>query len=253
MPRLVKLFVNGVRKTLKFICKIMPYTVKGKCVYKKEDGSKVGCTKGDVNKYLGALHANANEATEKPSIFEETIYRLPNIEELNEVNDFNLTSEELINGLSYTIVGRGIMDSVKKDRIIESISKLIELYPENQNYKLALENAKKIKTKFMTPLIKNKLKGGKADKLTLQDIANKFKVPISKIQNQMKKGLGVEMEHTNDREKATEIVMDHLSEFPDYYDRLTKMEKQAEKEINENTKSLIKNRLRESLNKKLLI
>lgn len=136
----------------------MPYTVKGKCVYKRESGEKVGCTKGSVNKYLAALHANANESTEKPSIFEETIYRLPNIEELNEVNDFDLTSEELIRGLSYTIVGRGIMDSVKKDRIIESISKLIELYPNNQNYKLALENARGIKTKFMTPLIKSRLR-----------------------------------------------------------------------------------------------
>ena len=136
----------------------MPYTVKGKCVYKKEDGSKVGCTKGSIEKYLGALHANANESTEKPSIFEETIYRLPNIEELNEVNDFDLTSEELIRGLSYTIVGRGIMDSVKKDRIIESITKLIELYPENPNYKLALENARGIKTRFMTPLIKSRLR-----------------------------------------------------------------------------------------------
>jgi hypothetical protein len=143
----------------------MPYKVKGKCVYKKEDGSKVGCTKGNVNKYLAALHANANES-------------------INEIN---------------------------------------------------------------------KLVGGKADKLTIQDIANKFKVPVSKIENQMKKGLGVEMEHTNDREKATEIVMDHLSEFPDYYDRLIKMEKQADKEINENTKTLIKNRLRESLNKRLVI
>lgn len=39
----------------------MPYFTKGKCVYKKEDGSKVGCTKGSVKKYLAALHANANE------------------------------------------------------------------------------------------------------------------------------------------------------------------------------------------------
>jgi cytochrome P450 len=129
----------------------MPYTVKGKCVYKKEDGSKVGCTKGSVNKYLGALHANANE---------------------------------------------------------------------------------------------NKLVGGKADNLTLQDIANKFDVPLSDIQNQMKKGLGVEMEHTNDREKATEIVMDHLTEFPDYYDRLIKMEKEP---TTEDTKSLIKRLIRENL------
>ena len=95
---------------------------------------------------------------ENPSIFEETIYRLPTTEELNEVNNFNLTSEQIIQGLSYTIVGRGIMDSVKKDRIIESISKLIELYLNNQNYKLALENAREIKTKFMTPLIKSRVR-----------------------------------------------------------------------------------------------
>jgi|TARA_R110000824_G_scaffold212843_2_gene399154 hypothetical protein len=36
----------------------MPYTVKGKCVYKKNSGEKVGCTDGDVDKYLAALHAN---------------------------------------------------------------------------------------------------------------------------------------------------------------------------------------------------
>lgn len=94
----------------------------------------------------------------------------------------------------------------------------------------------------------NKLKGGKADKLTINDIAKKFKVPTSKIKNQITKGIKVEMEHTNDKEKAIEIVMDHLTEFPDYYDRLIKMEKQADKEINENTKSLIKRLIRENLN-----
>lgn len=40
----------------------MPYKVKGKCVYKKEDNSKVGCTKGSVDKYLAALHANVDES-----------------------------------------------------------------------------------------------------------------------------------------------------------------------------------------------
>ncbi len=45
----------------------MPYEIKGKCVYKKDGGAKVGCTKGDVNKYLAALHANADESTDKSS------------------------------------------------------------------------------------------------------------------------------------------------------------------------------------------
>ena len=43
----------------------MPYKVKGKCVYKKDTGKKVGCTKGSVKKYLAALHANANEGLNK--------------------------------------------------------------------------------------------------------------------------------------------------------------------------------------------
>lgn len=44
----------------------MPYKVKGKCIYKKKSdgslGKKVGCTKGSVDKYLSALHANVNES-----------------------------------------------------------------------------------------------------------------------------------------------------------------------------------------------
>lgn len=40
----------------------MPYKAKGKCVYKKDTGKKVGCTKGSVKKYLAALHANVPDA-----------------------------------------------------------------------------------------------------------------------------------------------------------------------------------------------
>ena len=39
----------------------MPYTVKDKCVYKKDTGKRVGCTKGSVKKYLRALHANVED------------------------------------------------------------------------------------------------------------------------------------------------------------------------------------------------
>ncbi len=40
----------------------VPYKVKGKCVYKKDTGKKVGCTDGPIEDYLAALHANANES-----------------------------------------------------------------------------------------------------------------------------------------------------------------------------------------------
>lgn len=145
----------------------MPYKVKGQCVYKKDSGTKVGCTKGDVDKYLAALHTNVDES----------------MENINE---------------------------------------------------------------------SNKLKGGKADKLKPENIAKKFKLTLSKIQAQIRKGKKVESEHTDDEEKQLEIASDHLTEFPDYYDRIEKMEKEAkkhwaDKKTTNESKKFIKKLLRENL------
>jgi len=41
-------------------------------------------------------------------------------------------------------------------------------------------------------------------------------------------GQKIEFEHTCDPEKATRIAMDHLTESPDYYKELVKMEKKLE-------------------------
>ena len=144
----------------------MPYKTKGKCVYKKDSGEKVGCTKGKVSKYLTALHANV----------------------------------------------------------------------KNEN-------------------MDNKLKGGKADNLTAKKIAKKFDVDVKDVKKQIEYGTCVECEHTDDKEKAKEIATDHVSEFPDYYNRLDKMEKQAKKiwgkkEKTNESKSLVKKLLRENLENK---
>jgi len=40
----------------------MPYSIRGKCIYKKDTGKKVGCTKGNVQRYLRALYANVPDA-----------------------------------------------------------------------------------------------------------------------------------------------------------------------------------------------
>ena len=42
-------------------------------------------------------------------------------------------------------------------------------------------------------------------------------------------GIKVEMEHTKNKAIAKRISLDHLAEFGDYYTRLLKMEKEAEK------------------------
>jgi hypothetical protein len=42
--------------------------------------------------------------------------------------------------------------------------------------------------------------------------------------DQLNRGTEVELEHTKSRDIATKIAMDHLAEFPNYYDALEKME-----------------------------
>jgi hypothetical protein len=42
---------------------------------------------------------------------------------------------------------------------------------------------------------------------------------------QLKMGIKVELEHTNSKKIAKQIAKDHLSEIPDYYTRLKKMER----------------------------
>jgi len=46
-------------------------------------------------------------------------------------------------------------------------------------------------------------------------------------QKQLEMGIKVEYEHTTNEDIATRIALDHLSEIPDYYARLIKMEKEA--------------------------
>ena len=106
--------------------------------------------------------------------------------------------------------------------------------------------------------IKNKIKGGKADTLTPKKIADKFDVDVKDVKKQIEYGTCIECEHTEDKEKAKEIATDHVSEFPDYYNRLDKMEKAAEKhwnkkenkkEVKNETKTFIKKLLRENIEK----
>lgn len=84
----------------------------------------------------------------------------------------------------------------------------------------------------------NKLKGGKADKKTLKDIAKKHTWPkgdpltrihyinkkVEELESELKKGIKVEMKHTKDKEKATEIAMDNLWDDPKYYHKNKKIE-----------------------------
>lgn len=57
-----------------------------------------------------------------------------------------------------------------------------------------------------------------------EQIAKKHGLTIDQVNAQLDKGVPVEREHTKSDEEAREIARDHVHEFPDYYDRLDKME-----------------------------
>jgi len=71
---------------------------------------------------------------------------------------------------------------------------------------------------------KDEIPGGLAKGKTTKDLANKYNVELSKIKEQLTKGIKVEMEHTTDVRIAAEIAMDHLWEDLKYYDKLATIE-----------------------------
>jgi len=80
---------------------------------------------------------------------------------------------------------------------------------------------------FVGPLSTNEdeeISGGLSKGMTIADLAKKHNVKVGDIKSQIKKGIKVEMEHTEDKKVAKEIAMDHLYEDPKYYDKLKKIE-----------------------------
>jgi hypothetical protein len=87
-----------------------------------------------------SLASFLKEDRSMPTIFTRTIYRLPTHEELFEVNNYQLEADEIVKGFSYTIIGRGMRSPSNVNMIKESIKMLCDLYPENPEYKKALDN-----------------------------------------------------------------------------------------------------------------
>jgi len=90
--------------------------------------------------------------------------------------------------------------------------------------------------------------GGLSSGKTLIDLAKKWdekgyydpkQYAREYIKPKLMKGIKVEMEHTNDVRIATEIAMDHLWEDINYYEKLAKIEKNTNEELNPNEKEMI--------------
>lgn len=101
----------------------------------------------------------------------------------------------------------------------------IESFYDSIRYSLTDEQREAAQSLISKAMAKEDIMpGGLADKKKPSDFNAK----------QLEKGIKVELEHTNNREIAKEIAMDHLAEIPDYYDRLENMEEGARKNAQAN-------------------
>jgi len=78
--------------------------------------------------------------------------------------------------------------------------------------------------KIFKDVLSNKIPGGIADKMSLEDIADKHKVTLEKVKAAILTGISIEKEHTKNENIAFEIAKDHLAEDIDYYTKLKKIE-----------------------------
>jgi len=89
---------------------------------------------------------------------------------------------------------------------------------------------KKIDENPVGILTDDKIEGGLSDDMSLVNLIKKHypnsvtKENIFDIVDQIKKGVNVEMEHTDNPEIALEIAMDHIYEMDDYYNKLETIE-----------------------------
>ena len=60
-------------------------------------------------------------------------------------------------------------------------------------------------------------KGGVSEDMSPEDLAEKHDVDLKDIKKEINLGTKIEMEHTDSKEEAKRIAMDHVFEFSDYY------------------------------------
>ncbi|MDD5650638.1 MAG: DUF2817 domain-containing protein [Candidatus Nanoarchaeia archaeon] len=89
----------------------------------------------------------------KPSFFRQTQYREPDKIELKEIHGYNLSAIQLMQGLGYAIIGRGIRREIEQQRITNALKNLIAIDPNNSQYKLALQEEENKRDFKITHLI----------------------------------------------------------------------------------------------------
>lgn len=260
---------------------LINYADKNKQIITLTPSSDFGGNKNRLIQFYKRFGFKHNKGVHKSYEYRDTMIRYPNLSSISEevlgesyLDRFNLKKglnaltqalkdETIKTSEAYKLItsGRELTPEEKKQvqkQLLSLLTKIgstaIFLLPGGSIPILAYNIIKKkIKNKQPEEIMENKLVGGRADNSTIKDIAKKFRVSVDYLRKQLKKGMKIESEHTDDKEKQKEIAMDHIDEFANYYEELEGLEKKLKAEWkdklkNEGIKPLIKQRLNESTN-----
>jgi len=172
---------------------------------RKKTGDKRKFTKGmdndEIKKIAKTKHDKIPEKVE-----ESKIDRMERSISVNTQNQKKVI-EQLINKTDYT----------KEELNSLTLSELEDLYLTIDIKSMKEQNILKY-FDFINEAEQN-LEGGKAEGKTLEDIAKKHNVPVDYFYKILEDAIRIEMEHTTERSLAEQIVKDHLTEHPLYYNK----------------------------------
>jgi hypothetical protein len=196
----------------------------------------VSLDKQDQGRGFAFGYADVSNKTERPELEHEEAgiphIRIPIVAEERQLRPFSVfldgervlpMTEERVREALFNPATFDLSNSVPRD------PSLVEPLMPPQRSGIGLGGEYKMASAAPEMLLLQKLgfkdddiiKGGLADKKKKSDFDPKA----------LKKGQKVEEEHTKDKRVAREIASDHLSEDPEYYDKLEKMEKMSKAKV----------------------
>lgn len=132
----------------------------------------------------------------------------------NTLKDLNNKMQQAVQQLNQQV-------NTELTKIVDNLSKEVETQLDelrNMTAQMQAQQAQQAAEQTaQQPADDDKVPGGKGDNLDKEDVDK----------DELKKGIKVELEHTDDKKLAEEIALDHLAEDPRYYTNLEKVHKEA--------------------------
>lgn len=201
----------------------MPYSIdrKNKCVYKKKSdgsrGKKVGCTKGNLDDYIAALHIHADES--------------------------KMMNENHIPGSIDTLYAvQRPYDGCEPKSLVKHINPLMGLGSDSQDGAdsiHAVYSDEDLANDVAMDLYEDYLKGQQALEEKKDTITDKLKKAIDKLEKKRKEHMDMAKEDPKNASQHREHIaqlMDKIDDFMTKLEKIEKSKKTIEKETDKKEK-----------------